>query len=155
VSESNQLHEHSSFLGRDDAVRKALATIQPIVFVFLLAACSQQGSYTAGSQSEAGEIASWPYPYVKIENRVYAIDLDEPGEVVAKEQIGEQIGIVEKKYEYEGEEGTSQANIVSNHLEEGTKLFAIKGLDPHVSIAIETGENRYEKAQQASDQANE
>ncbi|WP_425622509.1 hypothetical protein ACPT9H_18230 [Brevibacillus borstelensis] len=51
-----------------------------------------------------------------------------------------------EKYDYEEEEQQSTSTIVSNYLEEGTKLFAIKDVDPSIHIAIEKDEGIFIKA---------
>ncbi|MFP3388905.1 hypothetical protein [Brevibacillus sp. SIMBA_040] len=111
-----------------------------------LSGCSPAESNPTRGQEKTNEIASWPYPFVKVEDRVYVIQNRDESKV-AKDLIGEQIGVVEKKYEFEGDEGTSpEAVIVSNYLEKGTKLYAIKGVDQSASIAIEAGEDEFFQA---------
>ncbi|WP_312109457.1 hypothetical protein [Brevibacillus reuszeri] len=114
--------------------------------LFLIPGCSPAESNAPSRQEKTNAAASWPYPFVKIEDRVYVIQTSGEGKV-AKELIGEQIGRVEMKYEFEGEEGTAAGTvIVSNYLEEGTKLFVIKGVDQSASIAIEAGEDEFFQA---------
>lgn len=105
--------------------------------LLLLSGCSPVDSATTSGHENTNATASWPYPYVKIENRVYIIQNSDESKV-AKHLIGKQIGAVEKKYEFEGEEGAASGTvIVSNYLEKGTKLYAIKGVDQRNALAIE------------------
>lgn len=105
--------------------------------LLLLSGCTTVDSATTSGHKNTNETASWPYRYVKIENRVYIIQNSDEDEV-AKHLIGVQIGAVEKKYEFEGEEGAASGTvIVSNYLGEGTKLYAINGVDQRNALAIE------------------
>lgn len=114
--------------------------------LLLLSGCSPVDSATTRGHKNSDETASWPSPYVKIENRVYIIQNSDENKV-AKHLIGEQIGAVEKKYEFEGEEGAASGTvIVSNYLEEGTKLYAIKGVDQSNALAIEEEEDEFFQA---------
>ncbi|MFE1627118.1 hypothetical protein ACFLFF_10265 [Brevibacillus reuszeri] len=114
--------------------------------LLLLSGCTTVDSATTSGYKNTNETASWPYRYVKIENRVYIIQNSDEDKV-AKQLIGEQIGAVEKKYEFEGEEGAvSGTVIVSNYLGEGTKLYAIKGVDQSNAIAIEEEEDEFFQA---------
>jgi len=131
-------------------MRRVPLTVKLILSVLLLSSCANNSPST-DTQKTTNEIASWPYPYVKVENHVYVIENDENKvELVEKENIGEQIGTVEEKYDFEGDEQTSQATIASNYLEKGTKLFAIKDVDPSVHIAFEKSEGVFVKATEES-----
>ena len=114
--------------------------------LLLLSGCSTVDSATTSRHENTNETASWPYPYVKIENRVYVIQNSDENKV-AKHLIGEQIGAVEKKFEFEGEEGAASGTvIVSNYLGEGTKLYAINGVDQRNALAIEGEEDEFFQA---------
>ncbi|MED1875792.1 hypothetical protein [Brevibacillus borstelensis] len=131
-------------------MRRILLTVKLILSVLLLSSCANN-SLSTDTQKTTNEIASWLYPYVKVENRVYVIESDENKvELVEKENIGEQIGTVEEKYDFEGDEQTSQATIASNYLEKGTKLFTIKNVDPSDHIAFEKSEGVFVKVTEES-----
>ncbi|WP_103108531.1 hypothetical protein [Brevibacillus reuszeri] len=131
-------------------MRRVLITVTLILSVLLFSSCTNN-SPSINKPESTNEIASWPYPYVKVENRLYVIETDENKvELVEKENIGEQIGTVEEKYDYEGDEQTSQATIVSNYLTKGTKLFVIKDVDPTIHIAFEKSEGVFVKATEES-----
>ncbi|MGG4499073.1 hypothetical protein [Brevibacillus reuszeri] len=131
-------------------MRRVLLTVTLILSVLLFSSCANN-SPSINTPKTTNEIASWPYPYVKVENCLYVIETDENKvELVEKENIGEQIGTVEEKYEFEGDEQTSQATIVSNYLKKGTKLYVIKDVDPSVHIAFEKSEGVFVKATEES-----
>ncbi|WP_400164341.1 hypothetical protein ACAF76_015685 [Brevibacillus sp. TJ4] len=125
-------------------MRKVRFTVKLILAALLLTSCATNSPSTS-TQKTINEEASWAYFYVKIENRVYIISEDADN-LVEKENIGEQIGTVQEKYDHEEEEQQSTLTIVSNYLEEGTKLFAIKDVDPSIHIAIEKDEGIFIKA---------
>ncbi|NRQ55348.1 hypothetical protein [Brevibacillus sp. HD1.4A] len=125
---------------------KAAIVVGLILSAFLLSACANH-SPTTDSANTTSAIASWPYPFVKVEDRLYVIADDENEEQwIDKEKLGEQIGSVEAKYAFEGDEQTAQAAIASNYLEKGTKLFAIKDVDPKEQIAWEKSEGVFVRA---------
>jgi len=131
-------------------MRRVLLTVTMILSVILFSSCANNSPST-NTPKITNENASWPYPYVKVENRVFVIETDENKvELVEKENIGEQIGTVKEKYEFEGDEQTLQATIVSNYLNKGTKIFAIKDVDPSVHIAFEKSEGVFVKATEES-----
>ncbi|WP_289140080.1 hypothetical protein [uncultured Brevibacillus sp.] len=131
-------------------MRRVPLTVTLILPVLLLSSCANN-SPSINTPKTTNEIASWPYPYVKVEDRVYVIENDENKvELVEKENIGEQIGTVKEKYELEEDERTWQPTIASNYLEKGTKLFAIKDVDPTVHIAFEKSEGVFVKATEES-----
>lgn len=131
-------------------MRRVPLAVMLTLAAILLSSCADN-SPSPDTENTAHEAASWPYPFVVVENRVYVIKNDENNdELVAKEKIGEQIGIVQEKYEYPRDVEPSSLIIHSNYLEEGTKLFTIKDVDPSVQIAFEKSEGVFVKATEKS-----
>jgi hypothetical protein len=131
-------------------MRRVPLAVMLTLAAILLSSCADN-SPSPDTENTAHEAASWPYPFVVVENRVYVIKNDENNdELVAKEKIGEQIGIVQEKYEHPRDVEPSSLIIHSNYLEEGTKLFTIKDVDPSVQIAFEKSEGVFVKATEKS-----
>lgn len=96
-------------------------------------ACSRQ-NVTTGLRS--GE-ASWAYPFVKWNGHTYVIT----DETVT--ETGKLLGTVTK---YSTNEHEEFSNSSSNYFPEGTKLYAIAGLDPNQYIAGATASRAFVKA---------
>ncbi|KZE40887.1 hypothetical protein AV540_03275 [Brevibacillus parabrevis] len=127
-------------------MKKVSIAVKLLLSGFLLSSCANH-SPTTNSANTTSAIASWPYPFLKVEDRLYVIADDENEEQwIDKEKLGEQIGSVEAKYDFEGDEQTAQAAIASNYLEKGTKLFAIKDVDRKEQIAWEKSEGVFVRA---------
>ncbi|MBM7565017.1 hypothetical protein [Paenibacillus sacheonensis] len=103
-----------------------------VLAIGFISGCGSQGKDASSSS------ADWAYYFVIFNDDIYEILHEE----VNPEDIGEQIGEVNKYSDFEG----IYSNGFSNRYPEGTKLYRINGVKTSDSIAVGTGDDAYVKA---------